>query len=481
MIGTSGQAPRGTPGQRRLRVPLPFPGELPVHLRTVAEVRAEIAAYRPRRELRRMTESVHGWRAHYETFLGLCARTRKEDWPFQVYPSGWSEQVERALAGFHEELERGTLACHFPERASSNVRQLAQALEIAAHQPALLNGRQVGLVRVILSQSEQRWGPIGSAQRASALARREEGGGGGFEEGRALLLRRLEALNPSGGIDDIDGVLAAGSAKIPTPLAERAQKAWLAVPSQLVSQGIVTSPQELASLSARWADQATRHGCARDALRSLASITWRQFPASDVMDRASWDRLLAACGSMTRLSPSDSASVELFRSTSEAARGTLYERYYALPLGKCDLDYPALLDLCRQRARRHGEAEPRKAPLAEELRVLTSDGLWPVWVELRPQIDPAECAEKVWKAILRELAVAAPRLYQRRQRHRRVAHIWQRLVFFLSLAGERAAEAFVQAHAPSSPPAAGQALRALTSSPQGAPLRAWLGPGEAPL
>lgn len=469
-----------TRGSKQLRVLSPHPGELPVHLHTVEEVRAEIADYRPPRELRRMAESVHRWRARYEEFLLLLAETREEGWPFQVYPPGWSERAARTVGLFHKELDDEELACHFPERSSSNLRQLAQTLKDAACDPGLLNGRRVGLARRILDDTERRWGAIGSDRRAAALAIRKEGAGGRFERGRELLLARLEALNPGQGIADLEAVLAPGDVPIPAPLAERARKAWLALPSQLINHGIIDSPLSLAKLSTRWAQAALEVGDARESLRALVALTWARFPYSATLNSQAWDTLLQACGSPIRLHPTPQEALYLAFATKKAARGTLYESYYALPSLTPDLDDEGLLELGRQRARREN-SEPKRIEVEEELLLMTSAGLWPLWSELRPPIEPITCAELVWRAIGRELKVGAPRLYQRRQRHRRIAHMWQRLVFFLSLAEPAEVGVFVKGHRPGAPAPLDRALQSLslTATPSSY-VRAWLGPDDAP-
>ena len=74
------------------------------------------------------------------------------------------------------------------------------------------------------------------------------------------------------------------------------------------------------------------------------------------------------------------------------------------------------------------------------------DSLWALYTDLRPSVDPMACAGKTLAVIAAELKVPCPRKYQRWQRHKRIAHAWQRLVFFLSLVSSESLERFAEQH-----------------------------------
>lgn len=450
----SGQHPQSTTGHYRLAAPSFYVGAIHVHHSTVAQVAAQVRTYRRPRELRRMSEAVHGWRGYYEMFLKLVAETREQDWPFQNYPAGWSERARSAVWDFQAALGDG-FDCHFPERASSNLRQLSQCLELAAARPQTLCGRQVGLVRRILTDSEARWGPIGSEQRTRAVAQRSEGGGEQFEAARESLLERLSCLEPQGGIQDLESLLAPTDRgiPIPAPLAERVRRAWLAPAAELVKTGVIESPHGLAQVSGQWTDQALRGDSSREALRAMVELAWSAFPQADLSATiADWNRLLLAAGSPTCLTEARQPGPEhlhLARATALSAQGTLYESYYALPTGQLlddRLKPNQLWELCRDRARARFGDQPQAGQIVEELRILTSQGLWALYTELRPALDPMACARKILAVIAGELKVPCPRKYQRWQRHKRIAHAWQRLVFFLSLVSPESLERFAEQH-----------------------------------
>jgi hypothetical protein len=410
-----------------------------------------------------MAEAVHGWRAHYETLLQLAAETRQEGWPFQFYPPGWAERAGAAVARFREALE-ASFDCHYPQRATSNLRQIGQAIELAAQQPGSLSGRQVGLVRRMLADSEARWGSLGSAERRQTVASRQNGSeGAAFEHARLALLKRLQALEPKSGVRDLAALLGPtdGGLAIPQPLAQRVRRAWLATPGELVRAGVLASMHDLTIVSGQWTDAAADAGPS-EALGDMVSLTWSAFPHAAPLDPLleNWNRLLALSGSDLRLAGSGGATslhLQLAQTTLGAAAGTLYARYYSLPSKVGDLTH--LEELCRQRARqRTAVADPPPGHIRQELRILTSHGLWPLWVEVRPTIDPLSCAHQTASWIQGQLGRPCSRTYQRWQRHKRVAHAFQHLVFYLSLVAPAQLEEFLGRYLTGSPDIASKAL-----------------------
>ena len=103
---------------------------------------------------------------------------------------------------------------------------------------------------------------------------------------------------------------------------------------------------------------------------------------------------------------------------------------------------------------------------------MTSVGLWPLWRELQPKIDALACADGIFRAITQGRKVQTTRKYQSWQQHRRIAAMWQRMVFFLSLTDEAEVSRFVKQRAETCPPELSIALAGLTSA-QPSPLLAW--------
>lgn len=427
-----------------------------MHLLTVAEVRKSIETYQPSCALRRQTEAVHSWRHHYEVFLLLAAETIEEGWPFQAYPPRWTERTRAALQQFQATLEQD-FACHFPEQASSNLRRLSRALELAAADPKALSGRQVGLVRQMLIDSQTRWGAFATEERQQALARKERGSGEQLEAARGWLLKRLSQFPDQGGIADLDEFLAPfpGGSSLPAPLLERVKKAWSTSAKQLVAEKVIVSAKALAKVMPIWGQQAVDAESSLRLLREMVELFWSAFPQAETPIEAllEWDRLAKLAGLGFRASePSpqraSQAHLKSSQTTASEAHGTLYEKYYAIPtqaLMAPTLGTEELWSLCRSRVVDRGAGEPLRGQIAEELRIMTGCGMWDLWRELQPQIDALACAKACFKMITVEEQRKTSRKYQRWQKHRRIAHVWQRLVFFLSV-GSQPVELFVEEH-----------------------------------
>ncbi len=413
-------------------------GPFAFSLATVEEAMAAIRDYQWPRELRRMDESLRGWRVHYERCLALLQETREpdDDWPLQHYPTDWRGRVEEALKGLEEALGEG-FDCHFPERSNSNLRTLAETLRTAATEPESLSGRQVGLVRRILLDSEQRWGTPGSAQRREALEQRQAPVD--LETVRDTLIARLQQLDPKSAIESLEEILAPVAGQpMPRPLAERARRAWKATLPELIRDDVVDSPYDLGRALQAWTRIALQQPPEGVDLKELLRVVSTAFPQVgwEPETLEDWNRLLQHTGRSLRLKcpdePASKGHLELARRTVEGARDTLYQRYFGLPL-TAPRSVADLEQLCQERARaRFGTEQPGAA--AEELRLLVGGDLWPLWLELRPELDALSLAGRTLGWMAREMGRPVHRKYQRWQRHRRLAHAWQKVVVFLSLA-----------------------------------------------
>jgi hypothetical protein len=457
------------------RAQRPRPGT--VHCRSAGQVMEELEGYRPPREVRRMAEAVQGWRPLYERLLELVGETRLQGWPFQHYPSGWAQRAQESCLAVGQALEGGC-DCHFPQRASSNLRQLSDLVGRAAERPGSLTGRQVGLARRILLDSEQRWGALGSAQRGAALRQRRACSGSlSTAAVREAMVERLRRYDPACGVDDITSLLDYHGESAPAALARRVWRAWQAPPRLLAEVGVVKTAQQLARLASQWTAGLLRQASpagrllgdgyqawraaggqgdflqlpwalpfaqrvracssgASDLLREMLELFWERFPDSDppLALQSEWAQL-ADWGDI------DLRPAALARATARAASGTLYERYYLLPSERL-LDLPVeqeqplqSSELWRLAAERCPAGASRRQ-VEEELRLLTSAGMWAWWERLRPRVAPLAAAEKGLAAIARASSSTCSTRYRQSQRHRRMAHAWQRVVFFASLLEE---------------------------------------------
>lgn len=139
------------------------------HRFNVGDLKRAVSGYRAPLEARRRRESAVIWRPLFERLLEAVAQTTEEGWPFQRYPEEWSVDVASVVKEVQARLF-GEVTCHYPQRADSNFGALFQAVCQALEDPGGLSGREVGLVRSILEQSERKYGPVGSISRREAVA-----------------------------------------------------------------------------------------------------------------------------------------------------------------------------------------------------------------------------------------------------------------------------------------------------------------------
>lgn len=231
----------------------PDPGEgWRTHRMSVGQLREVLSAYESPLELQRMGESLRLWRPYYEELLALLAETCEQNWPLQSYPQGWSARVEATLDELGEKVYADP-ACGYPQRGGSNLRQLMSILGQAAEAPESLTGRQVGLARTILADSEQRWGPIGSGGRARALQSRLDSLPQ-VEPGRliAVLLKRLEPFDPEEGLEQPCSVLSPVDGEaVPEAIRDRVLRARTGTLDQLIEWGLLGSLEALGELAPR--------------------------------------------------------------------------------------------------------------------------------------------------------------------------------------------------------------------------------------
>ncbi len=441
-----------------------------VFRRDVGWLRERVRSYRAPEELRRMSESLGAWLPLQETLLDLIAQTRVDGWPYQSFSPDWGERGQSVVNRLYELLS-DEVACHFPQRTTSSLRELADQVEQAVADPAGLSGRQVGFARRILADSEERWGPIGSPERARALAARESDLPV-LEEARVKLSDRLTRLPAHGGVENLETLLAPlpSGRKIPRRLAEEVLRCQIGSPRKLVDQHVLNDARDLGAIVRDWVAGLLRRSAhsqmtlpqnrmlgdlysshtgeafeelpwvrpifsppspvaAGELAREMLALCWERFPEQwepEELVREVWT-LLAWSG----FAPP--GHVELVNLTRRSAQGLLYDRYYSIS-GIEILDKEALLEFCRERAASRGKPEEMpEARLREELRIMDAGGLWIFWNRLRPEIDPGRAATRIVRSLLALWERPRLRKNQRWQRHRELARLWQRLMFFLSL------------------------------------------------
>lgn len=442
------------------------PGSGSVFLQDVDWLRARLQDYEPSVELRRMSEALEDWLPLREELLKLVAETRVDGWPFQLFPAGWTERGQQAVDRLYELLGR-EVACHFPQRTASELRALAEQVEQAVSEPTLLTGRQVGFARRVLQDTEERWGVVGSAEREAVMSQRMADRPV-LERARTELLRRLTPAVGWTGLWDLGEIVAPldDGKKVPERLLEEVSACLIASPTELVGVGALRKADDLGRVARQWSSGLWRAGsdpisgllgdlqaiggvCAvgrspwaralgveapRQVAKRLAqemlTLCWDCFP-----EQSEPAALLEEVWGLLEWSGVPRPSrLELVRGTAQVSRGSVYARYYGISDLHQLSNEEQLDELCRDRAvGRGGTAEVSLGRLQEESRILEGCGLWFLWQELTPTVTPRLAASRILSEVLKVWGEPYLRKNQRWQRHRKLAHLWQRLLFFLSL------------------------------------------------
>lgn len=295
------------------------------HRWTVGQVIQALERYRAPLEARRLQESGQTWRPLYERALQLVGETVDEDWPFQVYPAHWKERALELAREARLLLER-EVDCHYPQRADSNFGRVLGCLEKAAEDHAQLSGREVGMCRAILKQSEVTHGELGSARRARHHQERSRAcrTASRASESVEALSEALAERNPHGGLEDPDRLLSKFP-DLPASVEEKVRRAGYCTASEYLRERPGTDLSALLSLNGvggdsvrdclqAWVDEAswlTTGGKERVTLHSLLSIPGSFFDPA-------WDPVAYA------------------RQVRPFLEGSLYARYYTLPVDRLE-------------------------------------------------------------------------------------------------------------------------------------------------
>lgn len=248
------------------------------HRYSAEALRQRLSSYRLPLEMRRMKESLREWRPFYEELLELTRETYLEGWPFQVIPEGWVQRAKKTIETLEERLA-SDCACHFPQRSDSNLRQMLTIVKQACTGSDKLSGRQVGLARVIVGDSEKRWGPLGSAERQAVLSSRNEAfRGAPPEEVVPVLLERLAQCCDTQGLSDPESFLQpVKDQPVPDVLAEKVRDALQATPQALLERRLVGSAEVLGGLIPQLSSRVVRRGCPDPTVGLLLERLYKAF------------------------------------------------------------------------------------------------------------------------------------------------------------------------------------------------------------
>lgn len=287
-----------------------------VRLRTIGQVRAELAAIRVPADILDMRETLTVWKPMGDRLVALAHETVRGEpprlglpraadgrtvvdggWPFQVYPDGWHARAREILAEIAR-LRETHARCGRPESPRTNFGALRRVIRLAVETPERLTGRDVGLVRCILAQVRARRGLPASAELAAlraadlAMAQRTT-----KADLARVVMARLSPLPEGRGLADPATMLRpvtpeeASRHRVPAGLAVAsagAEPGWVglgaiverareASAEALIERGIVGSAEVLATLVPQLSSRAVAASATDPALRRLIGATYEAF------------------------------------------------------------------------------------------------------------------------------------------------------------------------------------------------------------
>jgi len=160
-----------------------------VHLRSVGETIASLAAIKPNPQILAQKEAIQVWAPLYDKMVALFLETVEGDppclrrdaegrsirpdrggrfpvaggWPCRVYPNDWATRAKAVLYDVDRARKEHTL-CGRPERRKDPAFQLREYLRICVTDPQTLTVRDVGKIRLILAGYIDKRGTPDSAQ-----------------------------------------------------------------------------------------------------------------------------------------------------------------------------------------------------------------------------------------------------------------------------------------------------------------------------
>lgn len=210
-------------------------------------------------------------------------------WPCRHYPQDWQARAAAlvgevdALRKTHDQFRRR------PERKDS-LAQLCRHLRTCSSDPALLSGREVGRIRLILARSVASHGAPDSGQRRELRERQvRDASQPTFREISEVVVSRLATHPGNRGIDDLSGIVQPVSEEdanpsgippgtpVPPSIQRKVRRCLCETVENLVEQRIVTSGETLARVLPQMTADIRAAGITDPSLRRLLAAIYSAF------------------------------------------------------------------------------------------------------------------------------------------------------------------------------------------------------------
>jgi len=252
-------------------------------------VAAALERKRPQPRVQAQKDAATVWLPHHDRVVALFLETVEDGWPCRRYPEDWARRAQ-ALAVEYDTLRRRYALCAGRSRERRHPAQLRRLLARCARDPAALDGREVGRIRMILQRYlDKRGEPQGPACAAQRERQRADVAGADPCAIGHAVAARLRAQPPGRGVDDIDALLgpldaaeaarfgAPAQAAVPQAVRRSAQRCLRAGLDELAQRGLIASAEELARLLPQTAAVRHAQGLADAPLRRLYAAIYRAF------------------------------------------------------------------------------------------------------------------------------------------------------------------------------------------------------------
>ena len=260
-----------------------------VHLQDVGTTINDLKKIKPNNRILAQKEAIEVWAPWYDRMVALFLETVEDGWPCRKYPEGWTNRA-LALLGEYHELRKEHSLCGKPERSAGHFAQLREFLGRCATKPELLDGREVGRIRLILNRYVEKRGTPDSTNCAAERKRQAAYvAGPTFHEIAGIVIERFGQHDKADGLDDV-GYLkqainkaeaessgVAEDTPIPINIQRKVERCLNDTVDVLIERGLITSGETLARVLPQMISGIRAGGIADPDLRQLYAAIYRAF------------------------------------------------------------------------------------------------------------------------------------------------------------------------------------------------------------
>lgn len=260
-----------------------------VHLQDVGSTINDLQRIKPNNRILAQKEAIEVWALWYDRMVALFLETIEEAWPCRKYPEGWTDRALALLSEFGE-LRKEHSLCGKPERSGGHFAQLREFLGRCATKPELLNGREVGRIRLMLNRYVEKRGAPDSTNCAEERNRQAAYvAGPTFQEVAAVVIERFEKHSNAEGLDDVGHLKQAVNrqeaessgvpedTQIPITIQRKVERCLNETVEVLIERGLITSGETLARVLPQVISGIRAAGITDSSLRQLYAAIYRAF------------------------------------------------------------------------------------------------------------------------------------------------------------------------------------------------------------